>query len=54
MNAGLGGQVQVVAFDATTFAIELLREGDVSLVIAQKPFDMGYMAVAFAWPTGRV
>ena len=48
VNAGLGGQVQVVAYDATQFAIEQLREGVVSLVLAQKPFDMGYMAVQFA------
>lgn len=47
-NAGLGGVVQVVAYDATQFAIEQLREGVVSLVLAQKPFDMGYMAVQFA------
>jgi len=47
-NAGLGGAVQVVAYDATQFAIEQLREGVVSLVLAQKPFDMGYMAVQFA------
>lgn len=48
VNAGLGGTVQVVAYDATQFAIEQLREGVVSLVLAQKPFDMGYMAVQFA------
>jgi ribose transport system substrate-binding protein len=48
MNAGLGGHVQVVAYDATKFAIEQLRQGVVSLVLAQKPFDMGYMAVQFA------
>ncbi len=48
VNAGLGGVVQVVAYDATQFAIEQLREGVVSLVLAQKPFDMGYMAVQFA------
>jgi len=48
VNAGLGGQVQVVAYDATQFAIELLNKGVVSLVLAQKPFDMGYMAVQFA------
>ena len=47
-NAGLGGTVQVVAYDATTDAIELMRNGVVSLVLAQKPFDMGYMAVQFA------
>lgn len=48
VNAGLGGEVQVVAYDATQFAIEQLRDGIVSLVLAQKPFDMGYMAVQFA------
>jgi ribose transport system substrate-binding protein len=47
-NQGLGDQVSVVAFDATEFAIEQLREGVVDLVIAQKPSDMGYLAVALA------
>ncbi|MDX1994061.1 MAG: ABC transporter substrate-binding protein [bacterium] len=64
-NAGLGGAVQVVAFDASAFAIELLRDGTVTQVIAQKPGDMGYFAVVVAmanargitsiparWPTG--
>ena len=48
VNAGLGGHVQVVAYDATQLAIELMGNGVVSLVLAQKPFDMGYMAVQFA------
>jgi ribose transport system substrate-binding protein len=48
VNAGLGGHVQVVAYDATKAAIESLNKGDVTLVLAQKPFDMGYMAVEFA------
>src|SRR5271156_2684851 len=48
VNAGLGGHVQVVAYDATKQAIELMNKGVVSLVLAQKPFDMGYMAVMFA------
>jgi ribose transport system substrate-binding protein len=47
-NAGLTGQVNVIAFDATTRAIELLKSGVVTLVIAQKPFDMGYLATEFA------
>ncbi|HVO71822.1 MAG TPA: ABC transporter substrate-binding protein [Aggregatilineaceae bacterium] len=46
--AGLGGKVQIIAFDATKDAIENLRSGVVSLVIAQKPHDMGYLAVEFA------
>ena len=48
VNAGLGGHVQVVAYDATKDAIEMMNKGVVSLVLAQKPFDMGYMAVEFA------
>ncbi len=48
VNAGLSGEVQVVAYDATQFAIEMLRAGTVTMVLAQKPFDMGYMAVQFA------
>lgn len=48
-NAGLGGAVEVVAFDASEFAIELLRDGVVTQVIAQKPSDMGFMAVAMAY-----
>jgi ribose transport system substrate-binding protein len=48
VNAGLAGAVQVVAYDATQEAIELMGKGVVSLVLAQKPYDMGYMAVQFA------
>jgi len=48
VNAGLGGHVQVVAYDATKQAMELMDKGEVSLVLAQKPFDMGYLAVMFA------
>lgn len=52
-NAGLGGAVDVVAFDATQYAIEQLRAGTVSLVIAQKPYDMGYLSVEFAMADWR-
>ncbi len=45
---GLDGIVEVVAFDATEYAIDLLREGTVTQVIAQKPADMGYFAVLSA------
>jgi len=53
LNAGLGGTVDVIAFDATQFAIEQLRAGTVSLVIAQKPYDMGYLAMEFALADAR-
>ncbi|MEO6012833.1 MAG: ABC transporter substrate-binding protein [Devosia sp.] len=48
VNAGLGGKVQVVAYDATKDAIEMMGRGEVSMALAQKPFDMGYLAVEFA------
>ena len=28
-----------------------MNKGEVTLVLAQKPFDMGYLAVEFARPT---
>jgi ribose transport system substrate-binding protein len=47
-NAGLQGAVQVALFDASEENIGYLRDGIVSLVIAQKPADMGYLGVALA------
>ena len=45
--------MQVVAFDATKDAIEKLNSGVVTLVIAQKPFDMGFMATFYAMANAR-
>ncbi len=47
-NQGLSGKVKVVAFDATETAIEMLKAKTVDMVIAQKPSDMGYLAVEMA------
>jgi ribose transport system substrate-binding protein len=47
-NKGLSGKVKVVAFDATATAIDMLKATTVDLVIAQKPSDMGYLAVEMA------
>jgi len=47
-NKGLSGKVKVVAFDATATAIDMLKNGTADLVIAQKPSDMGYLAVEMA------
>ncbi len=47
-NQGLSGKVKVVAFDATADAISMLKGGTADLVIAQKPSDMGYLAVEMA------
>jgi len=49
VNAGLGGgNIKIAAWDATQHAIELLKNGDVQMVLAQKPADMGYLGVEFA------
>jgi ribose transport system substrate-binding protein len=45
----LGGAVEVAAYDATKDAIQFLRDGTVSMVLAQKPYDMGYLGVEFAF-----
>ena len=50
-NAGLQGAVEVALFDASEENIGFLRDGIVSLVIAQKPADMGYLGVAMATAT---
>jgi ribose transport system substrate-binding protein len=48
-NANLGGgAIEVAAYDATKDAIQFLRDGTVSMVLAQKPFDMGYLGTTFA------
>ena len=47
-NANLSGAIEVAAYDATKDAIQFLRDGTVSMVLAQKPFDMGYLATSFA------
>jgi len=47
-NARLKGSVQVALFDASEENVGYLKAGTVSLVIAQKPFDMGYLGVSLA------
>jgi len=47
-SQGLSGKVIVTAFDATAGTIDLLRNGVIDMVVAQKPADMGYLAVLFA------
>lgn len=47
-TAGLKGSVEVALFDASEANIEYLKSGVVTLVIAQKPADMGYMGIITA------
>ncbi len=49
VNAGLTGAVKIVSFDATTDLINALKQKQVDLVLAQKPADMGYLAVEWGY-----
>lgn len=43
--AGLGGVVEVVAFDVNKPTVDQLHNGVITQMVAQKPGDMGYFAV---------
>jgi len=45
VNAGLSGEVKIASWDATVDLINALKEGKVDMVLAQKPFEIGYLAV---------
>ncbi|MDQ3692679.1 MAG: ABC transporter substrate-binding protein [Chloroflexota bacterium] len=47
-QAGLQGEVKVVSFDAGPTQVEQLESGTVDALIAQHPFDIGYMGVQMA------
>jgi ribose transport system substrate-binding protein len=49
INAGLSGAVKVATWDATVDLIEALKAGKVDLVLAQKPFEIGYLAVEWGY-----
>lgn len=44
-QADLGDQVSVIAFDGSPAEVQALRDGDFDLLIVQKAYEMGYMAV---------
>lgn len=44
-SAGLSGAVKVATWDATATLIQALKAGDVDLVLAQKPAEIGSLAV---------
>jgi ribose transport system substrate-binding protein len=48
-NAGLVGAVKVASWDATQTLIGMLKAGDIDLVLAQKPAEIGSLAVAAAY-----
>ncbi|MGQ9472906.1 MAG: ABC transporter substrate-binding protein [Candidatus Caldatribacteriaceae bacterium] len=49
VNAGLTGAVKIASWDATEDLIKALREGKVDLVLAQKPYEIGTLAVEAAY-----
>jgi ribose transport system substrate-binding protein len=49
VNAGLTGAVKVATWDATKDLINALKEGQVDLVLAQKPAEMGSLAVEWGY-----
>ncbi|MBF9016650.1 MULTISPECIES: ABC transporter substrate-binding protein [unclassified Oceanispirochaeta] len=47
-NTGLSGAVRVAAWDSTETLIRSLRRGEVDLVLAQKPAEIGALAIEWA------
>ena len=45
----LKGRVRVISFDSNIRCVGLLRSGDVSALIVQNPYAMGYLGVETAW-----
>ena len=54
-QAGAGGKVRVVAFDAPTSIVDQIKNGLVDIAIAQHPAEIGYFGVmtAYAVATGQ-
>jgi ribose transport system substrate-binding protein len=49
VNAGLTGAVKIATWDATETLIQALKDGHVDLVLAQKPAEMGSLAVDWGY-----
>jgi len=49
VNAEITGAVKIASWDATEDLIKALREGKVDLVLAQKPHEIGTLAVEAAY-----
>jgi ribose transport system substrate-binding protein len=48
VNAGLTGAIKIASWDATQELIGALKKGQVDLVLAQKPAEMGSLGVEWA------
>ena len=49
VNAGLTGAVKIASWDATIDLINALKQGNVDLVLAQKPAEIGALAVEWGY-----
>jgi ribose transport system substrate-binding protein len=49
VNAGLTGAVKIASWDATQDLINALKEGKVDLILAQKPAEIGSLAVEWGF-----
>ena len=49
VNAGLTGAVRIASWDATQDLIDALKAGQIDMTLAQKPSDMGYLAVEWGY-----
>jgi ribose transport system substrate-binding protein len=49
VNAGLTGAVKICSWDATETLIQMLRDGKIDLVLAQKPAEIGSLAVEWGY-----
>jgi len=49
VNAGLVGAVKIASWDATVDMIAALKKGEVSLILAQKPYEIGSLAVEWGY-----
>jgi ribose transport system substrate-binding protein len=48
-NAGLSGEVKIASWDATVDLIQALKDGKVDLVLAQRPYQIGQLAVEWGY-----
>ena len=49
VNAGLTGVVKVASWDAGMDQINALKEGQIDFTLAQKPYEIGYLAVEWGY-----
>ena len=49
VNAGLVGAVKIASWDATVDMIAALKKGAVDLILAQKPYEIGSLAVEWGY-----